>query len=202
MSVSVDVWSDFVCPFCFLVSTSLKRLEETHDIELTWHAFELRPFGSPPPDAQYRQFIAEKTPAMVAMAKAQYGVDIQQGPFGIDSRWAHRATKWAEQQGAGNAFAKAVLAAYWLQGQDISQIEVLASCAESVGLNASNLAASLAEPLYDEAVEEDIALAQQLRLSGVPASVFAKRYLVVGAQPYDVFADVLQQALDPQQPSN
>lgn len=197
MSVSVDVWSDFVCPFCFLVSTNLKRLAETHDIQLTWHAFELRPFGSPPPDAQYRQFIAEKTPAMVAMAKTQYGVEINQGPFGIDSRWAHRAAKWAEQQGQGDAFAQAVLAAYWLQAQDISQPAVLAACAEAVGLDASNINTILADPLYDAAVEEDIALAQQLRLSGVPASVFAKRYLVVGAQPYEVFADVLQQANEP-----
>jgi len=67
-SVRVDVWSDFVCPWCFLASTSLEKLEAEQKIELVRHSYELRPKGSPPMPEAYRQRIEAGRPQFEAMA--------------------------------------------------------------------------------------------------------------------------------------
>jgi predicted DsbA family dithiol-disulfide isomerase len=125
-------------------------------------------------------------------AREQYGLEINAGPFGINSRPALVADKYAESQGKGEAFHKAVMEAYWQQARSVDDKNVLKEIAENVGLNAENFEAVLADPTYDAEVSDDIDLAREYRLDGVPALVFADRYLVMGAQPYDVLKQVVQ----------
>jgi len=193
MTTRIDVWSDFVCPFCFLVSASLARLQQAHDVAITWHAFELRPRGSPPMAAEYRARIEAGRPQLVAMAREQYGLELNSGPFGIDSRPALIGEQYAVTQGRGNAYHDAVADAYWLRAQSIDKREVLAEIAESVGLARAAFLAALDAPEYDAAVDAEIAWARDNQISGVPALVFADKYLVVGAQPYPALEQVLQQ---------
>jgi predicted DsbA family dithiol-disulfide isomerase len=118
-------------------------------------------------------------------AREHYGLNIVAGPFGIDSRHALIADKYAESQGKGHAFHKAVMKAYWQQAHAIDDKHVLKEIAEHVGPNTENFETVLTDPTYDAEVSADIDLAREYRLNGVPALVFADRYLVVGAQPYD-----------------
>src|SRR5689334_25418767 len=104
MSIRVDVWSDFVCPWCFLASTSLAKLKDSHDVEVVWHSYELRPQGSPPMPEAYRARIEAAQPQLVAMARQNYGVEIRSGQFGVDSRAALIGDKYAEVQGKGDAY--------------------------------------------------------------------------------------------------
>ncbi len=131
-------------------------------------------------------------PRFEAMALQQYGLAINSGPFGIDSRAALIGEAYAAARGMGDAFHDAVAAAYWQQAQAIDDPQVLADLAASVGLDRDEFLAALGQPEYERAVDEDIAWAQAHGLSGVPAVVFAERYLVMGAQPYEVFEQVLQ----------
>ena len=125
-------------------------------------------------------------------AREQYGLEINAGPFGIDSRPALVADKYAESQGKGEAFHKAVMGAYWQQARSIDDKHVLEEIAENVGLNTENFEATLADPAYDAEVSADIDLAREYRLDGVPALVFANKYLVMGAQPYDTLKQVVE----------
>ena len=125
-------------------------------------------------------------------AREQYGLDINAGPFGIESRPALVADKYAESQGKGEAFHKAVMEAYWQQARSIDDTHVLEEIAENVGLNTENFEANLADPAYDAEVSADIDLAREYRLDGVPALVFANKYLVMGAQPYDTLKQVVE----------
>ncbi len=125
-------------------------------------------------------------------AREQYGLEINAGPFGIDSRPALIADKYAESQGKGDAFHKAVMEAYWQQASSIDDKNVLKEIAENVGLNTENFEANLADPAYDAEVSADVDLARQYRLDGVPALVFADKYLVMGAQPYDALKQVVE----------
>lgn len=197
MRIRVDVWSDFVCPWCYLVSTSLKQLQTSHDVELVWRAYELQPKGGPPMPAEYRQYIEnEAHPRFVAMAQQHYGITVNRGPFGIDSRPAHLGAKYAEAQGAEPAYHEAMFEAYWQQARSIEDRDVLREIAVSVGLDADLFMAALESPELDAAVSADILQAQQLGISGVPALVFENKYLVSGAQPYDVLAEVADRVLD------
>jgi len=170
----------------------LEKLEEQFDVDIHWRSFELRPASSPPLPPEYRKRIEASRPMFEKRAREQYGLDIDVGPFGIDSRPALIADKYAESQGKGQVFHKAVMKAYWQQARAIDDKHVLKEIAEHVGLNTENFETVLTDPTYDAEVSADIELAREYRLNGVPALVFADRYLVVGAQPYDVLKQVVE----------
>ncbi|MCA0456409.1 MAG: DsbA family oxidoreductase [Chloroflexi bacterium] len=190
--VRVDVWSDFVCPWCYLAATSLEKLEAANEIEIVRRSYELRPKGSPPMPEEYRKRIEDGQPQFNAMALERYGITINRGPFGIDSRPALIGAKFAEEQGAGKAYHDAMYRAYWEEARDIEQLDVMQDVAESVGLDREAFAAALETPAYLHQVIADITQAQGMGLQGVPAMIFAGKYLVSGAQPYDVLKQVVK----------
>ena len=101
--VRIDVWSDHNCRWCFLASSSLEKLESSHGVEVQWHSYQLRPKGSPPISPEYKARIDANKPRLYAMAREQYGLELKQGPFGIDSRPAligqsmRRSKVWARR---------------------------------------------------------------------------------------------------------
>jgi len=173
----------------------LEQLQEQYDLTIHWRSFELRPAGSPPISPQRRAQIEASRPLFQKRASEQYGLDIHAGPFGIDSRPALIAEKYAGSQGKGEAFHKAVMQAYWQHARSIDDKAVLKEIAEQVGLNTENFDDVLANPDLDAQVSADIDLAREYGLTGVPALVFADQYLVVGAQPYPVLKQVVEKIL-------
>ena len=127
------------------------------------------------------------------MAREQYGLELNRGPTGIDSRPALIGAKYAEAAGAGEPYHWAVLRAYWEQAADISDLGTLAELAAGAGLDREAFLAGLDDPAHIAAVDADIDQAHAYGLSGVPALVFAGRYLVSGAQPYPVLKEVTAQ---------
>jgi predicted DsbA family dithiol-disulfide isomerase len=170
----------------------LEKLEESRGVEIHWRSFELRPAGSVlPPD--YRERILAARPRLVQMAREYYGLDIDSGPFGINSRPALIGAKYAESRGVGDAYHKAVFDAYWQQAKSIEDPAVLRDIAAKVGLDPGEFEAALANPVYDAEVSADIEQAYAYGLNGVPALVFENKYLVPGAQPYDRLAQIVDQ---------
>jgi predicted DsbA family dithiol-disulfide isomerase len=170
----------------------LEKLQEHYDIDIHWRSFELRPAGSPPLPPEYLKRIEASRPMFNKRAREQYGLEINSGPFGINSRPALVADKYAESQGKGEAFHKAVMDAYWQQARSIEDANVLKEIAEHVGLKTENFEAVLTDPTYDTEVSADVELAREYRLDGVPALIFADKYLVMGAQPYDTLKQVVE----------
>lgn len=140
----------------------------------------------------YRAHIEGARPQFEAMAQQNYGIRINSGPFGIDSRPALIGAKYAEAQGKGDAYHAAVFRAYWEHARDISDLTVLQMTAKAVGLDGDSFITALTDPSYEQAVNLDIMQANQYGLSGVPALVIANKYLVSGAQPYEVLAEVIE----------
>ncbi len=118
---------------------------------------------------------------------------INEGPFGVNSRPALAGAKYAEAQGVGEAYHDAIFRAYWQQAQSIEETAVLITVAEQVGLDGSAFEAALAEEKWDAAVTVDVHQAYRYGLNGVPALIFAHKYLVSGAQPYEVLVQVIEQ---------
>ena len=131
---------------------------------------------------------------MEAMARERYGLEINAGPFGIDSRPALIGAKFAEAQGVGEAFHDAVFRAYWQDAKNIEDREVLAELATAVGLDREQFVAALDDPECQGSMLADVQQAFQYGLSGVPALVFNSIYLVSGAQPYELLAQVAEKA--------
>jgi predicted DsbA family dithiol-disulfide isomerase len=167
--------------------SGLDALSRHEPIVVRWKAFELRPPEAPPlpPEVteQYRKRVAASSERMRQHAREVFGLELHLPERPASSRLAHQATKWAEAQGAGDWYRRALFAAYWQEGRDIGERAVLLELAAAGGLDAEALEVALAAGRYVDAVRADSAEAHDAGLSGVPAFVFAGRYLVTGAQP-------------------
>lgn len=189
----VDIWSDFVCPFCFIGALRLEQLAAQRPLDLHWHAFQLRPAGAPPMDAAKRKMIAEHTPKLAAQMREEFGIDIDRGPLDINTRAAHRLFAAANAAGKGAEVHDALFRAYWLHGQDISDPNVLSAISAKLGWDG---AAAIAgdDAVSEPSVASDIAQAAKYGFHAVPAIVFGQKYYVSGAQPLAVFAQTAEQA--------
>lgn len=190
---TIDVWSDFVCPWCFLAATTLKQLEASHDVTIRWHSFELRPEGSPPIPDSYLEKIKQMRPQFDAIAKSQYNIKIQHGQFGINSRPALIGMKYAEQHDQGEAYHDRVFSAYFEHGLNIEDMAVLRDIATDIGLDADEFEASLDNAELESAVSSDVQTAHEYGITGVPAMLFVDKYLLSGAQPYEELVRIVDQ---------
>lgn len=167
--------------------SGLDTLSRTEPVVVRWKAFELRPPDAPPlpPEVveQVRQRIAAMSEQRRQYAREVFGLELRQPAHPSSSRLAHQAAKWAEAEGAGECYRRALFSAYWQAGRDIGDLAVLQSLATECGLDSDALAAALAAGRYLDEVRADSADALEAGISGVPAFVFAGKYLVTGAQP-------------------
>jgi len=139
----------------------------------------------PPPAPEYIEKIKAARPRIYAVAKQNYGLEMDAGPFGIDSRPLLIGAKYAESVGHGPAYHARLMQAYWQEAQDVDDREVLVNLAEEVGLTRENFEEALEAKEWLQAVLEDLAQAHQFGIGGVPAMVFDNRFLVSGAQPLE-----------------
>lgn len=181
-----------------MAESGLDSLAQTHAIAVTWKAYELRPVEAPrrPPaeEARFRQYLKEGWPRVETIARERFGLTLNEPPYRpeLSTRLAHVAAKAAEALGHGDAFRCAVFRAYWITGQDIGSEDVLVEIARAVGLDEAEFRAALSDDVHRYAVAADQQWAYRANLGGVPAFIFADRYLVSGAQP----AEVLRQVAD------
>ncbi len=144
-------------------------------------------------DPAYRARVEAARPRFKATMKDLHNVDINEGPFGINSKPSLVGMKFALAHDLGEAYHDAVLEAYWERALDISQIAILRELAEGVGLDGAAFQAALTDPTFISLMEADVLFAYRNGIRAVPSLVFANKYLVSGAQPYDVLADVVRQ---------
>ena len=161
-------------------------------MEVIWHSYELRPLGSPPIPPEYLARIKATEPRLAKIARENYGIELNRGPMGIHSRLALIGAKYAEAMGKGPQYHDAMLRAYWQRANNIGLVDVLVEIAQRVGLGREAFLAALHNDDYEAQVEADIEQAYQYGLTGVPALIFNNRYLVSGAQPYEVLRQVVE----------
>lgn len=207
--LSIDVWSDVVCPFCYMGDTilakALSEFEHSDAVVVRYHSYQLMPElpADQPVDlvellSASKGLQPEQVLSMhrqLAARGAELGIDYRFAQTQtINTRAAHRLTHYANAEGEQRALVQRLFLAYFTQGRNIGDYEVLADLADEVGLDRASALAALEADEYAAAVDSDIALAQQLGITGVPFFVFNGRFAVSGAQPVEVFADVLQKA--------
>jgi predicted DsbA family dithiol-disulfide isomerase len=170
----------------------LEKLKQAYGVEIVWHSYELRPKGALPIPPEYLARIRAGEPHLIHIAREQYGLEFNRGPMGISSRAALIGAKFAEAQGKGPQYHSTVLRTYWQRANNIGDVDVLAEIAQSIGLEREAFLAALQDDQYEAQVEADVEQAYQYGLTGVPALIFDRRYLVSGAQPYEVLKQVVE----------
>lgn len=162
------VFADYACPYCYLAETQVARLRQSGTIDTERAAYELRPAGTPLMDPD-EPWLLEGWQRSIEPLAASLGVTMKRPSFMTRTRKAHEAVAFARSRGMDVALHEAIYRAYWQEGRDIGRIDVLSELGTEVGLDALELRIALDVDQWTERVEEDQALARQLRLTGVPA---------------------------------
>jgi predicted DsbA family dithiol-disulfide isomerase len=204
----VDIWSDVVCPWCYVGKARFERAlrDFTHrdEVEVVFHSFELDPdypederetvvsilsrkYGVP--EAQ-----ARAADARVAGLAAGEGLGFDSGrPVG-NTFDIHRVIHLGREKGVQHELITAVNEAYFAQGRQVFDRDVITEVAAGAGLDASAVREVLDGDAYADAVRQDELEARELGIGGVPFFVFDMALGVSGAQPAETFTDALNQA--------
>jgi len=198
----IEVWSDYVCPFCYLEFPILERLqrERGQQVSVTWRAYELRPDPVPTldPDGEYLHRVWNQS--VYPMARER-GLALKLPPVQPRSRKAHEATAFAGEHGRPDTMLEALFRAFFEQGRDIGDVVVLQDVASSVGLDPSELGEALGAGRYTARVLEDQRIAQEIGITGVPATLLhngsgqGQGMLLSGAVPYASLEAAAERAL-------
>lgn len=206
----IDIWSDVVCPWCFLGKRRFERavseLGDHAGFEVRWRAFQLDPTATRDPGDLRRSMERKYGPgafdSMVrrlgALGEAEgidYRFDLAQRVNTLD---AHRLVAWAWDTGGADAQGRVVeqlFTAYFGEGANVADHETLAVAAGQVGLDTGEARRVLGSGAYQVEVRDDLVGATERDLTGVPAFVVADRLLIPGAQEVETFRQILGKAL-------
>jgi predicted DsbA family dithiol-disulfide isomerase len=206
----VDVWSDIVCPWCYVglrhLGEALANLGMRDRTLVDHHAFQLEPTRSesePLKARLERKFGAgyEQVTARVreAGARVGLGLDFEHG-IAANSRQAHELVRHASRHGKGDSATELLMRAHFTDGLDIAQPKVLEQVAQALGLDPLPIASDEASSIRAE-VDADLETARTLGIRGVPFFVFNRTKALSGAQPVQVFEDAIRQSLGSLEPS-
>jgi predicted DsbA family dithiol-disulfide isomerase len=208
-STVLRLFSDFVCPFCFIAEQStLPRLREELSITVEWCGFELHPRtpkGGMPLTAF---FPAARIPSIKEHLRefaARFGVSGIRHPDHIpNTRRVLAIAELARDRGRLEAFREAGMVAYWREGRDLEDDDDLRAIAAGVGLPADEALAAADDPALLARVDGRQADARRLGVSGIPTFVFGPvdgpggaevgAEVIVGCHPYDVVAAAARRA--------
>ena len=205
--MTVEIWSDVMCPFCYIgkrhFEKALEQFEGRADVSITWKSFQLNPNAVTDPNRSVNQYLADakgisveqakqmndRVTAMAAEAGLQYDFDKAIVANSFD---AHRLSHLAKREGKQDAMEERLFRAYFSEGLNTADHETLVRLAVEVELDEQVVRTMLGGTDFADDVERDIYEAQQVGARGVPFFVFNNRYALSGAQPPQLFLQVLQ----------
>jgi len=203
----IDVWSDIVCPWCYLGKRRLERalaeFEHADRVEVVWRSFQLDPgypVGTREPVYQslakkmglpLKQVRAMTDRVKALAAEEGLAYDFDRAVM-VNTFTAHRLTHLAKAHGLGAEMHERLMRAQLCEGRVLDDPETLAELAAEVGVPADEARRVLAGDEYTREVEEDIRQARELGVTGVPFFVFDNAYGIAGAQSSEMLLQALR----------
>ncbi|OQM73483.1 DsbA family oxidoreductase [Manganibacter manganicus] len=207
VSISIDVVSDVVCPWCFIGQKRLDKAIAAAEVavEVRWRPFQLDPtippegtdrhaymlgkFGS---EERIREIHGRIEPLGAAEGIAFAFDAIARSPNTLD---AHRIIRWAGAVDAGvqNRLVRHLFRLYFEQGAEIGDATVLISAAREAGMDAAVVETLLPTDADRDTVKAEIETAQRMGVTGVPCFLLEGKYAVVGAQAVETLAEAIRQ---------
>ncbi|MEJ9230267.1 DsbA family oxidoreductase [Peribacillus butanolivorans] len=192
MTVKIKVYSDFICPFCFLGTGPLDEVVKEKDVEVEWMPFELRPSPSPKIDPRTQPRVMEAWNSFIYPTAKKLGLEIKLPHFRSYTHLAFEGYQFAKEHGKGNEFHHRVFIAHFQEEQNIEDIEVLTKLAEEVGLSQDAFKEALVSRKYREMHREAIKHAH------VEAQIMAVPTFIIGNEVIQGFTskEKLAKAID------
>lgn len=209
--MKVEIWSDYVCPFCYIgkrrFEKGLEQFAHKNEVEVEYKSFELNPHAERDQNQNVHEMLAEKYNMTPEQAKANTdNITEQAKSEGLDYYMdrtiqtntfdAHRLTHFAATKGKSQEMTERLLKAHFTDALHLGKPETLADLAAEVGLDRDEALQALNSGGYEQEVRAEEQEAANIGVNGVPFFVFNRKYAVSGAQPSEMFLEVLQKAWD------
>jgi predicted DsbA family dithiol-disulfide isomerase len=209
VDVQIEVWSDVVCPWCYIgkrrLETALAGFPHRDEVEVVWRSFQLDPTipegvthpTLPALAAKYGASVEQMAANMkrVEELAAAEGLEyhLTEGVSG-NTALAHELLHLAAEHGLQGAVKERLLHAHFEEGRSVFDADSLVALGVEVGLPEAEARAALTDRRYRAAVQQDAATAQALGATGVPFFVVDRRYGAAGAQPAELLLQILERA--------
>ncbi|MCA2010725.1 DsbA family oxidoreductase [Cereibacter sphaeroides] len=206
MSTKLDIFSDPVCPWCYIGKARLDRALEQrpdHPFVIEWHPYMLNP-TMPPEGMDRREYLQAKfgppeevarVHVPIAEACAELGLPLalekmERNPSTLN---AHRLIHWAGLEGRQSAVVSALFRANFAEGRDIGDSQVLLDIAEKSGLDRAMIERLLDSDADVTETRQRDAEIRERGLRGVPGFLLGRQYVLTGAQPVETWLDLIDQ---------
>ena len=209
--MKIEIWSDFVCPFCYIgkrhLEQALAQVPFGSEVSFEFKSFELDPRASRDSAVPVVDMLAKKYGVTREQAwQMNANVAAQAARVGLEynfEKWvsantfdAHRLAQFAAERGKGTEMTERLFYAHFTEAKNLGDRETLLALAEEVGFDRAEAAAALERDDLAERVRSDEREAAELGVRGVPFFVIDRKYAVSGAQPVAVFVGALNKAWD------
>jgi len=197
--LKVIAYSDYICPFCYIGYHRIEKLKKEYNLDVEWRPFEIHPEtpkrGALIDELPFPRGYLEMAFANVKRLADEDGLTLKFSEKLPNSRLALYISEFARKKGKFEEFHKLVLEAYWLEGKDIGDKSLLLDLAESVGLNKDEIELYLDTDEPFKVLQKTLKELRTYGINGVPTFNIEER-LIVGAQPYEIFKEVINKILD------
>ncbi|WP_170446298.1 DsbA family oxidoreductase [Ruegeria arenilitoris] len=214
-TVKLDILSDPICPWCYIGKTNLDKALATvpeHPFVIEWHPFQLNP-DMPEGGMDRREYLERKfggkegavrayAPVVEHAEKAGLNIDFEAMKRTPNTLDAHRLIHWAGIEGKQNQVVDALFTAYFVQGRDIGDHEVLADIADSVGMDAAVVLKLLKSDADRDDIRQRDTHSREMGVNSVPTFIVANQHAVPGAQPPELWAQVIGEIMSQLEPSS
>ncbi|WP_315071052.1 DsbA family oxidoreductase [uncultured Clostridium sp.] len=207
MKIQIDIWSDYICPFCFIgkkrLQNVINQFNEEHSLEVRYRSFQLDP-AAEGSRMDTKRFAQEHGMTVYELEKAREHVIEMAKDVGLDLHFdtfinantfdSHRLGHYAATKGKDGELTERLMRASLSESLNIADRKVLVSLAGDVGLDGA--AEMLKSDAYSDQVIADLKESKSLNITGVPFFVFNNKYTVSGAQSEQVFLNLINKILE------
>lgn len=210
--MKIEVWSDFVCPFCYLgkrhLEHALDQFPNKDEVEIVYRSFELDPNQPLYKGEKVEELLSKKYGMSIEDAlKSTEHIIREAKKVGLDYNFeemkhtntfdAHRLAKYGKTVGKEKQIVEKILHAYFIESKLISDHDTLIQIAESEGLDKKIVMEVLSDKTkFENEVRIDEKLARQKGITGVPYILINQKYVISGARPIEAFIETIKAAME------
>ena len=207
--MKVQIWSDIMCPFCYIgkknFEAALEKLPFKDEVEVEWKSYQLdTELNETSGSKTINEYLAERKRMPIAQIEQmqmrikdmgkQVGIGFNiENVIVANTFPAHKLIHFAAKSNKANEAEELLFHAYFIDGKNVADHEVLVNIAEELGLDTDQAQYVLNSDSFDYEVKQDILEAKNIGVTGVPFFLLNDKYTLSGAQPVDLFVEALTQ---------
>jgi predicted DsbA family dithiol-disulfide isomerase len=197
--VKVVIYSDYICPFCYIGFHRVEKLKEKFNLEIEWQPFEIHP-ETPKEGIKLEQLpfppgYLEMIMINVKKLADEDGINLKLSEKLPNSRLALSLSEFAKKKMKFDEFHKLVFENYWKEGKDIGDLNLLLELAESIGLKKNEILDYIKSNEPYERMRKILIELRKYGINGVPTFLIGNRF-IFGAQPHEVFEKAITDVLE------